>query len=231
MRLIGDSNRRRELVAIGAVAVLTLVWVGTRGALGPAELSSRAPRQATAPQPVTDSGPRAATAAAADDVHPVLPGSRDLARVSPASVTGPSGATQPGAPAPSTAGSAGSAALFSPDPKTTAPTTTAPTPPPEPVVDPRPPAPTVPPPGPTSPPVSPPVVTVQTFSSPGGTVTVQLRGDGDVSLVASAPAPLFSQTIVADGPDHVEVRYRLGPLEWRVRVDAHGGTLVPRITS
>ena len=69
----------------------------------------------------------------------------------------------------------------------------------------------------------------QTFTSDRGAITVTLA-DSVLSPSSSTPAAGFAPEVHDNGPDRVEVRFFAGGTEWRIRVDAVNGQLVPEIT-
>lgn len=85
----------------------------------------------------------------------------------------------------------------------------------------------VPPPAPTT---APAVPQTPTYSSAGGSITVNFDGAGTVSLASSSPAPGFTAEVHDNGPTRVEVRFSNGQTEWRIRVDVVNGALQPEIT-
>jgi hypothetical protein len=77
---------------------------------------------------------------------------------------------------------------------------------------------------------APPGPTVQTYSSAGGSITIQFA-DGALSLVSTQPAAGFSESLDDVGPSRVEVRFNNGQTEWRIRVDIVNGQPSPQITN
>jgi hypothetical protein len=67
------------------------------------------------------------------------------------------------------------------------------------------------------------------YSSAGGSITVNLA-NGAVSLASSSPAPGYSAELHDNGPTRVEVRFDNGETEWRIRVDVQNGQLVSEVT-
>ncbi len=75
-----------------------------------------------------------------------------------------------------------------------------------------------------------PVPQTPTYSSAGGSITVNFDGGSTVSLASSSPAAGFTAEVHDNGPTRVEVRFSNGQTEWRIRVDVVNGALQPEIT-
>jgi hypothetical protein len=69
----------------------------------------------------------------------------------------------------------------------------------------------------------------ESFSSDGGTITVQQR-NGQVSLLSASATAGFATEVHDNGPTRVEVRFTNGNTEWRIRVDLVDDNLVPEVS-
>jgi hypothetical protein len=70
---------------------------------------------------------------------------------------------------------------------------------------------------------------IHTYESPGGTITVRFAR-GALTLVSDPPAPGYTVEIHDEQADEIEVRFHSLNGEWRIRVRAENGALVPEIT-
>jgi hypothetical protein len=68
-----------------------------------------------------------------------------------------------------------------------------------------------------------------TYSSPGGSVTVNLHA-GALALVSYQAAPGYTAEVHSTQADDVEVRFSKDGTEWRIRVRLDHGQLVPEIS-
>jgi hypothetical protein len=82
---------------------------------------------------------------------------------------------------------------------------------------------------PPAPTTAPRVAQTPSYSSAGGSITVNFDGTS-VSLVSNSPAAGFTAAVHDNGPTRVEVRFSNGQTEWRIRVDVVNGQLQPEIT-
>jgi hypothetical protein len=83
---------------------------------------------------------------------------------------------------------------------------------------------------PPAPTTAPPVAQAPTYTSVGGSITVNFDGSSTISLASSSPAAGFTAEVHDNGPTRVEVRFSNGQTEWRIRVDVVNGVLQPEIT-